>query len=155
MIKYRIDHFIELLKKFESLYWVSLEEISQFFKMREEEIRDKINLLIDKGKIFAEISADGLFFINKFKKDLINYIKDYYEVSFEKLAEFFNINEDFIEKIVKKLVLNKEIEAKLHSDCITLQKSDFEPIKCPNCHAPLEKVPPCKCEHCGFLIEKK
>ncbi|MHA1757928.1 MAG: hypothetical protein ACTSVV_14230 [Promethearchaeota archaeon] len=26
-------------------------------------------------------------------------------------------------------------------------------LKCPNCQAPLEYLPPSKCEHCGVMIE--
>ncbi|NVM03038.1 MAG: hypothetical protein HWN67_11915 [Candidatus Helarchaeota archaeon] len=26
-------------------------------------------------------------------------------------------------------------------------------LNCPNCKAPLDYMPPCKCEHCGVMIE--
>ncbi len=107
--------------------------------------------------------------LKKFKNELFEYIKPYDEITFEKLADNFDIPKNIVEKEIIKLIEMNSLKGRLVSDRIILREptskleqtvyinippqTKITALKCPNCQAPLEFMPPCTCEHCGVLIE--
>ena len=93
----------------------------------------------------------------KFKKEFYEFIAPYDEVTFESLSEHFNLDKNYIENKIISMVKKGSLKARLCSDRIILK--DLTPelgvLKCPNCGAPLNSMPPCKCEHCGIMVVLK
>ncbi len=58
-----------------------------------------------------------------------------------KKAKVFMEGVKTVQKISNALLLKVSPQTKLNM------------LKCPGCKAPLEYMPPCKCEHCGVMIE--
>ncbi|NVM01190.1 MAG: PCI domain-containing protein [Candidatus Helarchaeota archaeon] len=107
--------------------------------------------------------------MNRLRNELIEYIKPYDEITFSKIANYFNVTTNIIESELKKILQDNKIKGRLISDRIILReapstveqtvyltippKTRLTALKCPNCQAPLDFMPPCKCEHCGVMIE--
>ena len=104
-----------------------------------------------------------------FQDKILDYINPYDEITFEKIANHFDIGELRIENLIKKMLSDNKIKGRLLSDRIVLReptskiadtvyitippRTKLTALKCPSCQAPLDYMPPCKCEHCGVMIE--
>lgn len=78
--------------------------------------------------------------------------------------EFYRLLNAQMEKIKEKEKLNtvlKGIQEIKETNTVNTNifhihippRTRLTALKCPNCQAPLELMPPCNCEHCGVLIE--
>ncbi|MHA1384798.1 MAG: hypothetical protein ACTSR3_13690 [Candidatus Helarchaeota archaeon] len=70
--------------------------------------------------------------------------------------EFYSILKSQIKKIQKEEEIAKLKEIQKTIDIIYMNipsQTRLTALKCPNCQAPLEFMPPCTCEYCGVMIE--
>ncbi|MFX1451978.1 MAG: hypothetical protein ACFFCM_14130 [Promethearchaeota archaeon] len=73
--------------------------------------------------------------------------------------EFYAILKSQLDNIEKEKELErlKEMQKPTNVYYINIppqmKLSALAALKCPSCQAPLEYMPPCKCEHCGVMIE--
>ncbi len=70
--------------------------------------------------------------------------------------EFYSILKSRIDKIEKESELQKLKELQKPTNVFYINippQTKLAALKCPSCQAPLEYMPPCKCEHCGVMIE--
>ena len=122
----------------------------------EESLSEIEKFLLEENKKF-----------NKVKPKIVKRIKELSKISsriyLSELYEEFKLRPIQIIKLIKELNELGEIKATYYKStkCFIFKKeksdefSDFKAIKCPNCRAPLLKMPPCQCDHCGFMIDVK
>lgn len=111
--------------------------------------------------------------IKKFRSKIKKYLIPYGEITFEKIAADFKLNTYDVINELERMISNNVINGKLNSNGITFEKqakqvqqsvvinaqlpsgtteNKLESLHCPQCKAPLDQEPPCKCEYCNFLI---
>ncbi|MFX0133583.1 MAG: PCI domain-containing protein [Candidatus Hodarchaeota archaeon] len=113
--------------------------------------------------------------INWFRSKIKNYLAPYNEITFEKIAAYFDVNVILVEEELKKMIANNAIKGKLNSTGIVFEgqarahqvqqsvvinatlpsgttEVESRALICPQCKAPLNREPPCECEYCNFLI---
>ncbi|MFX0141424.1 MAG: PCI domain-containing protein [Candidatus Hodarchaeota archaeon] len=128
-----------------------------------------INLLTIQVQEQKRYEKERIANLKNFSENVLEYISPYDEIGFAKLAEHFNLEKSYIENEIKKMLNNGSIKARLLSDRIILReptpkfeqtvyitippRTKLTALKCPSCQAPLDYMPPCKCEHCGVMIE--
>ncbi len=138
---------------------ITFGTIADHFKLSFEVVQNEIKKMIENKKLKGKLCLDKIILREPlkeaFKINLFDYIKPYDEVTFESLSKHFKLDKDFIENEIKRMLKDGKLQGSLCSDKIILRERTpkLTLLKCPNCNAPLESKPPCKCDHCGVLIE--
>jgi len=152
--------FILIILKNGSEYYITFFGKSGF---KRDLLNRLFNLIIEELKELAKST------LSDFKTNLNAFIEPYDEISFQKISQEFGIKIHEVENEIKNRIKDGTLKARLLSDKIVLRettptveqtvyitippRTKITALNCPNCNAPMEYIPPCKCEHCGVMIE--
>ncbi|MFX0137972.1 MAG: PCI domain-containing protein [Candidatus Hodarchaeota archaeon] len=155
-IDYFNNNFLEYILPFDDL---TFENIAKHYKLSPTYIKNEIKKMLDNKKLKGQLLLDGIIFREplkeEFKAKFFDYIAPYDEITFKDLSEHFKLDKNYIENEIKKMLANGNLTGRLCSDRIILREltPKLTAMKCPNCNAPLESKPPCKCDHCGIIVD--
>ena len=86
----------------------------------------------------------------------VTFYSEFFGVQHHLVNEFYNTLKVQIDKVKREEEMKILTESQKGTNIFYINippQTRLTAIKCPSCQAPLELMPPCKCEHCGVMIE--
>ncbi|NHI91682.1 MAG: hypothetical protein EAX96_04200 [Candidatus Lokiarchaeota archaeon] len=160
-----LDGFIIIvtLEKYNSQFALTFRDLERYHTKKIFELSAAL-----KTEILTAKNRDKY---DRITIEIVNFISIYDEITYKEISEHFEVAIGFIVSILRKLMTEGSIRGKLLPNKIVLRetkKADLQimtieilpgmklsGLKCPNCGAQVEHMPPCECLKCGIMIDVK